>query len=341
LLQAGIQGVAVPLTAAAVGGLVGAALWFTRPSDAARRRGPAVALLLWSVLAVSVLYTGLGLMEVNPVLQGLHFALHMLIAVFALLALRIGLQAALLHEAHDEMNPGEQVLCPHCDHVVPDMAFCPNRGVAARAASRTSRAAQRNPADTDGVDGAAGVRGAGGIVCGGARAPDDPRPAAAFVGCRCGRRSRGCGCDIASCHAGGAAICLPARDVARSRDFYADIFGGRVVLEENPAIVKVDCGRPPIGDPIPPILRPALAGVGGWERLQRFAEAAHYRTLQIAAQELGLNQFALVDQINRIERDLGDKLLVRAKSGQPMKLTPFGSQVLSAVHGYAKLRERS
>lgn len=32
---------------------------------------------------------------------------------------------------------------------------------------------------------------------------------------------------------------LTVRDVGRSRDFYADIFGGRVVLEENPAIVKV------------------------------------------------------------------------------------------------------
>ncbi|WP_190813182.1 VOC family protein [Saccharopolyspora pogona] len=32
---------------------------------------------------------------------------------------------------------------------------------------------------------------------------------------------------------------LTVRDVARSREFYADIFGGRVVLEENPAIVKV------------------------------------------------------------------------------------------------------
>src|SRR5215475_10207053 len=31
---------------------------------------------------------------------------------------------------------------------------------------------------------------------------------------------------------------LTVRDVARSRDFYADIFGGRVVLEENPAIVQ-------------------------------------------------------------------------------------------------------
>ncbi|WP_280183593.1 VOC family protein [Nocardia cyriacigeorgica] len=32
---------------------------------------------------------------------------------------------------------------------------------------------------------------------------------------------------------------LTVRDVAASRQFYADIFGGEVVLEENPAIVKV------------------------------------------------------------------------------------------------------
>lgn len=32
---------------------------------------------------------------------------------------------------------------------------------------------------------------------------------------------------------------LTVRDVARSRRFYADILGGEVVLEENPAIVKV------------------------------------------------------------------------------------------------------
>ncbi|MFE9006701.1 VOC family protein [Streptomyces sp. NPDC007875] len=32
---------------------------------------------------------------------------------------------------------------------------------------------------------------------------------------------------------------LTVRDVVRSRRFYADIFGGEVVLEENPAIVRV------------------------------------------------------------------------------------------------------
>jgi hypothetical protein len=132
LVQAGIQGVAVPLTAAAIGGLVGAALWLRRPS-----------LIAASILVTLALYAGLGWMETTPVFQGLHFGLHVLIAVFALLVLRIGLQVALLNEARDPMNPTGQVLCPYCEHVVPDMAFCPNCGVAAHAASRSSRTARR------------------------------------------------------------------------------------------------------------------------------------------------------------------------------------------------------
>lgn len=47
---------------------------------------------------------------------------------------------------------------------------------------------------------------------------------------------------------------ITVRDVARSRDFYADVFGGEVVLEENPAIVKVANGwiiMNPGGDPTP------------------------------------------------------------------------------------------
>jgi hypothetical protein len=32
---------------------------------------------------------------------------------------------------------------------------------------------------------------------------------------------------------------LTVRDVARSRAFYADVFDGDVVLEENPCIIKV------------------------------------------------------------------------------------------------------
>lgn len=84
-------------------------------------------------------------------------------------------------------------------------------------------------------------------------------------------------------------------------------------------------------DRVPSVLRPALAGIGGWERLQRLAAASRFRTLQAAAEELGLNQFALVEQVNRIERDLGNSVLARARSGRPMQLTAFGSQVVTAV----------
>jgi hypothetical protein len=143
LAEAGIQGVALPLTAAALGGLVGVALWFTRPADEHRR--PAVVLVVASFLVVLGLFVVLGLMEAASITNGLHFGLHLLVAIFALLALRIGVQAALLHETHDEIDPGAQVLCPHCDHVVPDTAFCPNCGVATRAASRTARATRRAP----------------------------------------------------------------------------------------------------------------------------------------------------------------------------------------------------
>ncbi len=81
LVQAGVQGVAVPLTAAAMGGLVGAALWFGRRN-----------LVVSSVLGALAIYAVLGITEVVPVLEGLHLGAHLMIAVIALLALRIGLQ---------------------------------------------------------------------------------------------------------------------------------------------------------------------------------------------------------------------------------------------------------
>ncbi|HEV7853396.1 MAG TPA: zinc ribbon domain-containing protein [Mycobacterium sp.] len=132
LAQAVVQGVAVPLTAAAVGGSVGAALWF------GRRKA-----IMSSVLGALALYALLGLTEAIPALEGLHVGAHLLITVVALLGLRIALQYCLTHERHDPPNPQAQVLCPHCDHVVPDMAFCPNCGVSAAAASRASRTARR------------------------------------------------------------------------------------------------------------------------------------------------------------------------------------------------------
>jgi hypothetical protein len=145
LVEAGIRGVAMPLTAAAAGGLVGAALWFKRPpSKADQRPGVVRLILLLFGVAVLAVYASLGLVDVVNMPQLWQLACHLVVAALALLALRIGLHLALLHEAHDEIHSDQPILCPHCGHVVPDMAFCPACGAATHASSRSSRTARRD-----------------------------------------------------------------------------------------------------------------------------------------------------------------------------------------------------
>jgi hypothetical protein len=144
LVEAGIRGVAVPLTAAAAGGLIGAALWFTRPpSKKDQHRGVVRVVLIGFAVAVLAVYVGLGLIDVAHFPQLLMLALYLALAAVALLLLRVGLHLSLLHEAHDEIRSDEPLLCTHCGHVVPDMAFCPACGVATRASSRSSRKSRR------------------------------------------------------------------------------------------------------------------------------------------------------------------------------------------------------
>jgi hypothetical protein len=139
VIEAGIQGLAVPLTAAAVGGMVGAALWFRRRADAPQQhRWQRLPALLPESAVVLIVYTGWGLIDVARLPQGVHLGLYLVMTVFALLALRVVLQAALLREEH-EPGSGGPLLCANCDQVVPDMAFCANCGAATYASSRSSR----------------------------------------------------------------------------------------------------------------------------------------------------------------------------------------------------------
>jgi hypothetical protein len=144
LVEAGIRGLAVPLTAAAAGGLIGAALWFNRPPSK-KDQHPGVVRFVLVLMATAVLgvYVAIGLIDVSHFPQLWMLALYLVVAGAALLVLRIGIHLALLHEAHDEIRSDEPLLCAHCGHVVPDMAFCPACGVATRASSRSSRRARR------------------------------------------------------------------------------------------------------------------------------------------------------------------------------------------------------
>ncbi|WP_156425278.1 zinc ribbon domain-containing protein [Mycobacterium sp. GA-1285] len=83
LTQAGIQGLALPLTALALGGLFGITLWVGR-------RG----MILASVLVTLVLYAIIGVTDYAPVPHLLHLAMHAGVAIVALAALRAGQRAA-------------------------------------------------------------------------------------------------------------------------------------------------------------------------------------------------------------------------------------------------------
>ncbi|OBB02023.1 hypothetical protein A5666_13925 [Mycolicibacterium fortuitum] len=144
VVEAGIRGVAMPLTAAAIGGLIGAALWFTRPATKVDKHVGYVRLVMFScAFAVLIVYCSLGLVDVARVPQWIQLAVHLAVAVIALLALRVGLHLALLHEAQDDIASDQPIFCARCGHIVPDMSFCPHCGAATHASSRTSRQERR------------------------------------------------------------------------------------------------------------------------------------------------------------------------------------------------------
>jgi len=86
---------------------------------------------------------------------------------------------------------------------------------------------------------------------------------------------------------------------------------------------------------IPAVLKPALAGQGGWERLQRLAEIARFPTLQAAAAHLKAHRATLGHQIALIERDLGNSVLNPADGRRAHELTAFGEEVVAAVRALA------
>lgn len=142
--EAFLYGLVDPLTATAVGGLVGLTLWF-RPSRQAGRnaRGARVALILCTALAVA-LYFGVYLIDAAQVPRFAEIAITAGLAALSMVTVRVGVQTALLHEDTDPGNP-RAVLCAHCQSSSSDMPFCSQCGAAARASSRSSRRQRHTP----------------------------------------------------------------------------------------------------------------------------------------------------------------------------------------------------
>ncbi|MET4432531.1 MULTISPECIES: zinc ribbon domain-containing protein [unclassified Mycolicibacterium] len=141
---AAIRGVAAPLTAAAIGGMVGAALWFRPRADPeVVRHWHSLTSPVPAITIALLAYVAQNAIDFAWISYGLIVGLYAAIAVLSLVALRAVLHSALLGETSADTNPTQPVLCPQCDHVVPDRAFCVNCGIAANAASRSSRRARR------------------------------------------------------------------------------------------------------------------------------------------------------------------------------------------------------
>jgi Bacterial regulatory helix-turn-helix protein, lysR family len=81
----------------------------------------------------------------------------------------------------------------------------------------------------------------------------------------------------------------------------------------------------------PPILRPAITGPGAWKRLSRLAAASSYPSLREAAASLGIGHTVLITQVNRLERELGHRLLDRAPGQHAMQPTAYGRNVIAAI----------
>ena len=136
IIEAVIAGVTVPLTAAAAGGTVGVALWFTPKPDSPRAdrrllRGVLIGLtVVVLIVFIGVVSTDAAALSNLDAVKALlvHFAL----AVVAGLTLRLALQIALLHEdVAPERQRADQ--CGFCMGPMFDTAFCPACGEAAAA----------------------------------------------------------------------------------------------------------------------------------------------------------------------------------------------------------------
>ncbi len=138
VVEAGIHGVAIPLTSAAAGGLVGITLWFPgwfdRDSAGARR----VRWMLAGLTAVTlVILASEAMMDLHGVPEIAALATYFALTGVALLAVRLALQVALLQDRRpiSDLVDAQHRLCAQCVHVVPTMVFCPVCGAATRASA--------------------------------------------------------------------------------------------------------------------------------------------------------------------------------------------------------------
>lgn len=145
--EAFLYGFVDPVTAAAVGGTVGLALWFrpgARTGHTARK--VRVALVMYAAAALGI-YFAVYILDAKQLPRAVEIAANLALTAMSLITVRLALQTALVHEETD-LGATRSVRCAHCEKQVPDLPFCPECGAAARASSRSVRQGRHRPSVT-------------------------------------------------------------------------------------------------------------------------------------------------------------------------------------------------
>lgn len=140
-LESAARGLTVPFAAACAGGLIGCLLWIQRPATKSGRAAESWTIVVVVILAIAVLglYAFIGWSDGVRASELAVLVEHVGLALFALLALRLGMQLALLRGSQ-QAPTGESVTCVYCRKLVPESAFCPSCGLSAYAPTGGSRA---------------------------------------------------------------------------------------------------------------------------------------------------------------------------------------------------------
>lgn len=135
MVQVVLRGFLVPVINASTTGLIGATIWLLR----GRRRDdvghPVTALPAAAGIALvaQILVPLVGTLTALVWIQAL---VAVLVTLVLIVTVRSALHHLLLAEAAEVREAGPPFTCPHCRHLVPRLAFCPNCGVAVRATSK-------------------------------------------------------------------------------------------------------------------------------------------------------------------------------------------------------------
>jgi TniQ protein/regulatory helix-turn-helix LysR family protein len=123
-----------------------------------------------------------------------------------------------------------------------------------------------------------------------------------------------------------------AKEVGASPQTLADTARRHGIPVRSPGIQSHPDMITKLDPSLPTDIRRAVEGqLHGWQRLRRFQQAMAYRSITAASKDLHVDASTFASQFNRLEHDIGGRLLHRSTPTQRQRLTPRGTRLLAAL----------